>query len=113
MGQQIAGLPQVSGPEWRAAGAPATPFENEKVLLLRRWKGSDEIFSCFNFGKNPARVTISLPQADWTKALNSRDHRWAGPGLSLPECLPSAPNHPILIAPLSVALYRSDARGKT
>jgi maltooligosyltrehalose trehalohydrolase len=93
-------------------GIEATPFENEKALVLRRRAAGQEIFACFNFGKSASRVTISLPQADWTKALNSRDHRWAGPGSSLPDCLPSAPSQSITIEPYSFALYRSDDRGK-
>jgi hypothetical protein len=56
-------------------------------------------------------VTISLPQAAWTKVLNSHDKRWAGAGSSLMECLLSAPNQPFSIEPFSFALYRSDERG--
>ncbi len=91
----------------------ATVLENEKALLLHRWKGRDEILACFNFGKDAARVTISLPQASWTKVLNSRDQRWGGAGASLPECLAPAAHRSILIEPLSFALYRCDDRGKT
>jgi maltooligosyltrehalose trehalohydrolase len=91
----------------------ATALENEKALLLHRWKEGDEIFACFNFGKEAARMTVPRPQAGWTKLLNSRDHRWAGPGSSLPECLPCVPNQSLIIEPFSFALYRSDDRGKT
>ena len=91
----------------------AIAFENERALLLRRWTNRHEIFACFNFGESAARVTISLPQAGWTKVLNSRDKRWAGPGSPLPECLPSAPNQPFSVEPFSFALYRSDDRGET
>lgn len=91
----------------------ATALENEKALLLHRWKEGDEIFACFNFGKEAARMTIPWPQAGWLKVLNSRDHRWAGPGSSLPECLPCAANQSLIIEPFSFALYRSDDRGKT
>ena len=95
----------------------ATPFENEKALFLRRWKGNDEILALFNFGKEEARVTISEGQssggAGWLKVLNSRDQRWGGTGSALPEYLPCGPDHRILIEPLSVALYRSGTRGKT
>jgi maltooligosyltrehalose trehalohydrolase len=91
----------------------AIPFENEKALSLRRGKGRDEIFALFNFGKDVARVTISLAQGAWLRVLNSRDRRWAGPGSSLPECLPGGPDHPMLIEPLCVALYRLGARGTT
>ena len=36
----------------------ATPFENEKALLLRRWSDGDaDYWRAFNFGKDAARVT--------------------------------------------------------
>lgn len=91
----------------------ATAFEEERALVLHRWKGSDEILAFFNFGKDVAHVTASIPECGWLKALNSRDHRWAGPGSDLPECLLGGPDHPILIEPLCIALYRFDTRGKT
>jgi maltooligosyltrehalose trehalohydrolase len=91
----------------------ATPFENERALLLHRWSDDEQLFALFNFGKNPARVSFSMPYDAWRKVLNSRDHRWAGPGSSLPDCLPSAPNQSLSIEPFSFALYCSDDRGKT
>ncbi len=91
----------------------ATPFENEKALLLRRWSDDDQLFACFNFGKNAAHVSFSLLHNAWRKVLNSRDRRWAGPGSSLPDCLPNAHNQSMSIEPFSFALYCSDDRGKT
>lgn len=91
----------------------ATPFENQRTLVLHRWNAVDEILALFNFGKDAACVTLSTPQSKWLSALNSRDHRWAGPGSALPEYLPTTADHPILIEPLCIALYRSDTRGKT
>jgi maltooligosyltrehalose trehalohydrolase len=87
--------------------------ENEKGLLLRRWKDGQEILACFNFGKNPARVTIPPGRAGRTKVLNSGDERWAGPGSSLPDCLSPTADQTLTIGPLSFALYCSDERGKT
>src|SRR3984893_7371961 len=91
----------------------ATPFENGKALLLRRWSDDEQLFACFNFGKNPAHVSFSLLHNAWRKVLNSRDRRWAGPGSSLPDCLPNAHNQSMSIEPFSFALYCSDDRGKT
>lgn len=90
----------------------ATPFENERALFLRRWSDDEQLFACFNFGKNAARITFSLPRHDWRKVLNSRDICWAGPGSSLPDCLPNAHNQCMSIEPFSFALYRHDDRGK-
>jgi hypothetical protein len=91
----------------------AMPFNNEKALLLRCWSDDEQLFACFNFGKNPAHVSLALPPDVWKKVLNSCHHRWAGPGSSLPDCLPSAGNQSVRIKPFSFALYRSDDRGKT
>ena len=91
----------------------ATPFENEKALLLRRWSDDEQLFACFNFGKNPAQVSFSLLHHAWRKVLNSRDRRWAGPGSSLPDCLRNVHNQSMSIEPFSFALYCSDDRGKT
>jgi maltooligosyltrehalose trehalohydrolase len=90
----------------------AESFENERALVLHRWKGKDEILAFFNFGKDAACVTFSIPESEWLNALHSRDERWAGPGITMPKCLPCGPNHRIVIEPLCVALYRSDTRGK-
>jgi hypothetical protein len=91
----------------------ATPFEDQKALLLRRWSDDEQLFACFNFGKNPAHVSFSLLHNAWRKVLNSCDLRWAGPGSSLPDCLPNAHNQSMSIEPFSFALYCSDDRGKT
>jgi len=103
-------LPALANPEM--SWVEATACENDKTLLVRRRTAGQEIFACFNFGKSPSEVTISLPKADWVKVLNSRDIRWAGLGTSLAGCLPSGPNQSILIDPYSFALYRSNDRGR-
>jgi len=91
----------------------ATAFENEKALVLHRWDGNDEILALFNFGKEEAGVSVSTAESKWLNVLNSRDQRWAGPGTAGPKCLPCGPDHPMIIEPLCVALYRTDTRGKT
>ena len=91
----------------------ATAVENEKALLLHRWKGEDEIFAVSNFGRDVAQATIFPSQSGWLKILDSRDHCWAGAGSLLPECLWPTQDHAILIEPLSVVVYHSRARGKT
>jgi maltooligosyltrehalose trehalohydrolase len=104
-------FPALSNPDMSCI--EATPFENENVLLLRRWSECDQAFALINFGRDSARLPLSLPKGIWKKVLNSRDHRWSGPGSSLPECLPHAAEHSIVIEPFSFALYHSDDRGTT
>ena len=89
----------------------AMTFEDDKALLLRRWCDGEQLFACFNFGRNPVDVRLSLPHQTWKKVLNSRDHRWSGPGSSLPDFLQSARRQSLNIEPFSFALYRFDDRG--
>jgi maltooligosyltrehalose trehalohydrolase len=94
------------------AGIEAVPFENDRALFLRRGGAGEELFAVFNFGRSPASLSISLPQANWAQVLNSRDSRWGGPGSSLPDSLPSDPTLSLTVEPLSFALYHSGVRGK-
>jgi len=59
-------------------------FENQRVLLLRRWRGKAVVVTLFNF--NAAPVSLALPMAPgrWRKILDSSDARWQGPGSALP-----------------------------
>ncbi len=45
----------------------ATSFDNEKAPLLRRWSNDEQLFACFNFGKNPAHVSLPLARDVWKK----------------------------------------------
>jgi maltooligosyltrehalose trehalohydrolase len=91
----------------------AQAFEEEKALVLRRWSDGQQALACFNFGENPACVTIDLRKRSWRKVLNSRDERWGGPGSSLPECLGSAPSQSVTLEPCCFTLYSCDERGTT
>jgi maltooligosyltrehalose trehalohydrolase len=58
-------------------------FDEQRVLLLRRWSGSEVATTILNF--NHAPVSVALPmEGRWHKALDSSDLRWEGPGASLP-----------------------------
>lgn len=81
-------------------------FELEKLLLVRRWSPSDEIFVLFNFSEDQVAKTIPLPEADWEKRIDSAEGRWGGPG-SLKEAVLSSSGEraSLTLSPLSFALY--------
>jgi maltooligosyltrehalose trehalohydrolase len=63
----------------------ATPFEEQKVLLVRREEPGSAVFNEILFalsfaeeGSEPAR--IPAPEGSWRKILDSADERWGGSG---------------------------------
>ncbi|MFH1025513.1 MAG: malto-oligosyltrehalose trehalohydrolase [Nitrospirota bacterium] len=62
-------------------------FENDRILFVRKWKGNDHIFCCYNFNKQDRSFDIRLPQGAWNKVMDSSDKQWRGPGTLLPEQL--------------------------
>jgi 1,4-alpha-glucan branching enzyme len=77
-------------------------LEEERVLLMRRWKDHRHIFSIFNFNRSGAKVRISH-QGEWRKILDSSEEKWIGPKTSLPEIVNSTDE--INIKGLSLAVY--------
>ena len=89
----------------------ATPFEQEKALMVRRWCGGEEIFAIVNLSEKAAQIGFSVPQRNYIRILTSRDARWGGPGSCLPECLPACGTQRVDLEPYSFALYHSEDRG--
>lgn len=66
-----------------------TDYDEEKVLLLRRWSEDDEAAAAFHFGRESVSASFSLPKGLWRKGLDSADERWQGQGTKVPETLES------------------------
>lgn len=66
-----------------------TDYEEEKVLLLRRWGEGEEVAAVFHFGSESVSTTVSLPKGPWTKWFDSAEEKWQGPGTEVPEALES------------------------
>jgi maltooligosyltrehalose trehalohydrolase len=80
-------------------------FDNQRVLLLRRWSGEDAVITVLNF--NTAPVVLSLPMAAgrWRKMLDSSEPRWQGFGSSLPGEFACGATVEVCLAPTSAALF--------
>jgi maltooligosyltrehalose trehalohydrolase len=59
--------------------------EDSRVVTLRRWHGNSNVCLFFNFNKEDAKHTSSLPEGKWKKILDSSDEEWDGPGSLLPD----------------------------
>jgi maltooligosyltrehalose trehalohydrolase len=80
-------------------------YEEDRVLFLRRWSGSSEVFAVFNFGDAEAALAVRVSEGRWRKLLDSADERWQGGGTSLPHLLPSTGQVVLTLSPMSLALF--------
>jgi maltooligosyltrehalose trehalohydrolase len=79
--------------------------ETEKVLFVRRWRGSGQTAAAFHFGSAPVSLSLPFPPGRWERLVDSSDGRWGGPGSQAPESLRSHGTVMLSLNPLSFALF--------
>ncbi|MCI0693085.1 malto-oligosyltrehalose trehalohydrolase [candidate division KSB1 bacterium] len=82
----------------------AVGFEENKIVLVRRWKGQSQVLLIFNFNNAEVAFTASLYKGIWEKILDSSDKIWSGPGMMLPERI--TPGKELTIKGHSFAVYK-------
>src|SRR5262249_51234606 len=55
-------------------------FEEDRVLAVRRWHGTNEVLVIFNFNDGPIGEFQNIPYGVWHKRFDSADPRWSGAG---------------------------------
>jgi maltooligosyltrehalose trehalohydrolase len=80
-------------------------YEEKKVLVVKRWSGSDEAVVVFSFGESPTTVTIPFPEGRWRKRMDSAEERWHGPGSHIPHELGSHGEVIISLQPHAFVLF--------
>ena len=65
-------------------------YEQERVLLVRRWHANEVVVLVFHFGLVTTSVALPLPPGHWHKWLDSAEERWQGSGSPVPVELHSA-----------------------
>ncbi|MBI2230095.1 MAG: malto-oligosyltrehalose trehalohydrolase [Deltaproteobacteria bacterium] len=80
-------------------------FDNQRVLLLRRWSGSEVVMTIFNFNEETVSLVVPMARGRWRKMLDSSEARWQGLGSSLPVEFECWENVEFRLAPTSVALF--------
>jgi maltooligosyltrehalose trehalohydrolase len=50
------------------------------MMLVRRWSSSAEAWIIFHFGSGLESRALSISEGRWTKALDSAEEQWQGPG---------------------------------
>ncbi len=83
--------------------------QEHRMLLVRRWMGSDEVFLIFSLSDRQMTLPLPLPAGRWRKILDSADPDWLGPGRLLPEEIESDGRVELPLAPhVVVALGRAE-----
>ncbi|NNG46421.1 MAG: DUF3459 domain-containing protein, partial [Deltaproteobacteria bacterium] len=81
-------------------------YEGERVLFVRRWRGSGQTAAVFHFGDSPASLPLPLPPGRWDRLLDSSERRWGGAGGSPAlKTLYSHGSVAISLAPKSFVLF--------
>ena len=52
----------------------------DRVLVVRRWFGEDDVFCLYNFDGKQRAVVLTLPAGSWEKILDSASKKWRGNG---------------------------------
>jgi maltooligosyltrehalose trehalohydrolase len=83
----------------------AQAFEEQQVLLLRRWADGSQLCMAFNLGDNEACLNLPVPNGTWKKLLDSSDQRWAGSGSTVRDVLTSHGQVELRLASKSFCLF--------
>jgi maltooligosyltrehalose trehalohydrolase len=81
----------------------ATGIEEEKVLFVDRWCDGSRAIGCFNFNADAVNVDVPFPDMLLSKAIDSADAEWEGPGSLMPQTAEGRRH--MTIPPRSFSLY--------
>jgi maltooligosyltrehalose trehalohydrolase len=80
--------------------------ENDRTLLLTRWKDEHRILCVFNFHHDERTIDISVPRGGWKRILDSSEKKWKGPGPLTPVAI--SDKKTIAVRGRSFVLYGSN-----
>jgi maltooligosyltrehalose trehalohydrolase len=80
-------------------------FDNQRVLVLRRWSGNEAAMLALNFNTAAAALPPPVAAGRWRKVLDSSEPRWEGPGSTLPAEFERAESVELRMGPTSAALF--------
>ncbi|NOZ68983.1 MAG: malto-oligosyltrehalose trehalohydrolase [Deferribacteres bacterium] len=94
-------LPAVANPDRACLDVRAD--EERRLVIVRRWKGEDEVLILFNFSNADVRTDYLHHEIKWTKVLDSSDKTLKGPGALSPDR--TEPGREIVLRAESFVLY--------
>src|SRR5262249_18775010 len=60
-------------------------LEAERVLIIRRWNGPNEVVTILNFNEGAIELSGRVLIGNWRKRFDSADTRWMGCGSHIPD----------------------------
>jgi len=66
-----------------------TAREEQRLIIVRRWHNGSHAACLLNFNERETAVELDLPGGVWTKALDSSEDVWEGPGTTVPTLVHS------------------------
>jgi maltooligosyltrehalose trehalohydrolase len=91
----------------------ATVREEQKVLMVHRWREQDQIVEIMNFSSSPVKTILPVRAGRWTKLLDSSDPRWGGKGGAAPQEVESPGEVTWSLAPYAFLLFVKVMKGAT
>ena len=83
-------------------------FDEDRVLAVRRWNGTSEVLSIFNFNDVSVHPIQTIPDGVWRKRLDSADPRWMEKGATAPEVIDAKTGGRLMLQPHGVLLYEKE-----
>jgi maltooligosyltrehalose trehalohydrolase len=83
-------------------------LEEDAVLVVRRWNGSNEVIAIFNFSEHLVRHTQNFPYGAWHKRFDSSDIRWLGQSSTVPDVIDTATYDGLKLEPYGVLVYEKE-----
>ncbi len=80
-------------------------FENDRVLVMRRWKDNDHILVVFNMNADSVTVKLLAYRKKWQMVIDSSAHEWGGNGYTTETVL--YPEDDLTVNGFSFVLLRS------
>jgi maltooligosyltrehalose trehalohydrolase len=77
----------------------------DKLLVVHRWSGGNEVVLVFNFSQDHSSAAIPMPQGRWHKRLDSADERWRGEGSTVSEQLDIKIDATLTLNPWAFVLF--------
>ncbi len=83
--------------------------DEKKILVMKRWKGTSEVYIVSNFDADDREVIVSLNGSSWKRILDTSDTKWLGPGTLLPASVSGEKR--IVVRKQSVVVYMKEVSG--
>jgi maltooligosyltrehalose trehalohydrolase len=77
--------------------------DEQKILVIKRWMDTSEVYLVINFDNHDREVTVSLNRSIWKKLLDTSETKWLGPGTLLPKWVTGGKR--IVMRKQSMAVY--------